>query len=381
MEPKLQKGYQMEELIRRYFLRSGHFAVRGIPFVYRGFEITDIDVWAYERPSPMARHRVVVDSKNRSTPKAIERIFWAKGLQGVLKVEQAIVATTDKRREVSDFGREHGIVILDGNFLDRLEKTIEDFDQRLTEEQFIALLASYRPIKEGGDWKSRVKSAKQPLVSDFGYNAINLWIGEANFFAGQMFLVPTHKQVACRVFYLMLSFVVIGTDFVLRDLLFSDSKIRFEMFNEGLRLGSPGDANTSKIMDLAFGLIEHYAPENRAVALKVRGRIKDDLDSIPTRMLAEYFCKPHVAQELFGIAKEFETAAYNTSFVPPHRLSVGCKAILGLFADFWNIDRTKFLSEQFSAASPVSESAPSAPPESKTGPSTAEQPELPGLEN
>ena len=61
-------------------------------------------------------------------------------MQDVLGVEQAIVATTDKRIEAADFGREHGVVILDGNFLAKLEKSSENFADRLTEEQFVALV-------------------------------------------------------------------------------------------------------------------------------------------------------------------------------------------------------------------------------------------------
>jgi hypothetical protein len=98
-------------------------------------------------------------------------------------------------------------------------------------------------------------------------------------------------------------------------------------------------------------------------------------------MLAEFFCKPHVAQDLFGIAKEFEAAAYNSDFVPPHRLSIACRATLGLFADFWNMDRTKFLSEQFSAAGPSGAGLPSISPEGNGGSSDTEQPQLPGLES
>jgi len=193
MTESLPKGYQLEELLRRYFIRSGYFTVRGVPFVYEGFEITDIDLWLYDRPSSVSRHRIIVDTKNRSTPKAIERIFWTKGLQQVLGFEQAIVATTDKRPAVSEFGREHDVLILDGAFVSRLQKSSESFEARLTEEQFIERLGTYRPTKESGDWKGRFKGAKRPLAGNLGYNAINGWLIEAKFFAEQSQLVTTHK--------------------------------------------------------------------------------------------------------------------------------------------------------------------------------------------
>src|SRR5438105_54582 len=134
MKNALPKGFLMEELLRRYFIRTGYFTVRGVPFIYDGFDVTDIDLWLYERPSSVSRHRIIVDTKNRSTPKAIERIFWTKGLQQVLRVEQAIVATPDKRPSVTSFGREHNVFVLDGHFLARLENSLEMPDGRFTEE-------------------------------------------------------------------------------------------------------------------------------------------------------------------------------------------------------------------------------------------------------
>lgn len=340
MEEKLQKGYAMEEVLRLYFIRSGHYTVRGVPFVYQGFEVTDIDVWAYDRPSPVSRQRIIVDCKNKSTPKAIERIFWTKGLQDVLGVEQAIVATTDKRIEVAEFGREHGIVIFDGNFLARLQKSSENAEERLTEEQFLALLSTYSPVKESGDWRARVKAAKIPFAQNLGYNAINRWINDARFFAEQVQVVSTHEEIACRILYLLLSFVAIAFDFCLKDLAFSEAGIRFKSVNDGLRHGV-GATNTDQVLRLAMGLIENYVPENRVVAVKVRDRLNKDLDSLSTRMLAEYICKPGVTQELFNVAKELESAAYKRQFVAPSALGIASKSLLALFIDYWGMDRNK----------------------------------------
>jgi hypothetical protein len=131
-------------------------------------------------------------------------------------------------------------------------------------------------------------------------------------------------------------------------------------------------------MDLAVGLIQHYAPENRAVATKVRNGLASELDSIPTKMLAEYFCKPQVAHDLFGIAKEFEAAAYNTQFVSPALLSPGCRSVFGLFLDFWNLDRVKFLSDQ-SPRSVEVVAQPRQEGETREHSADVQQPKLPGL--
>jgi hypothetical protein len=343
MTEPLPKGYQMEELLRRYFIRSGYFTVRGVPFVYEGFDVTDIDIWLYDRISSVSRHRVIVDTKNRSTPKAIERIFWTKGLQQVLGVEQAIVASTEKRAAVTDFGRQHDVLIINGEFLSRLEKSSEKFDARLTEEQFVDLLGTYRPTKQGGDWKGRFKASKRPLANDLGFNAINLWLVEARFFAEQAQLVTTHKEVALRTLYVFVSFIAIAFDFAMKDLAFSDSSAKLMRLNEGLRFGSDGASGTKRVLDLAMGLIEQYAPEQRMMAPRIRDRFIKELDNIPTKILAEYFARPIVSQDLFSVAKEFDAAAYQTVFVIPQVLSAGAKGILGVLLDFWEMDRKPFL--------------------------------------
>jgi hypothetical protein len=343
MTEALPKGYQMEELLRRYFIRSGYFTVRGVPFVYEGFEVTDIDIWLYDRPSSVSRHRIIVDTKNRSTPKAIERIFWTKGLQQVLGIEQAIVATTDKRRAVTEFGREQDVLILDGAFLSRLQKSPEPFDARLTEEQFIDLLGTYRPTKEGGDWRGRFKGAKRALARDLGYNAINAWLIDAKYFAEQAHLVSTHREVALRVLYLFVSFIEIAFDFVMKDLAFFEPAAKLAALNDGLRHGSQGAAGTKQVLELATGLIEQYAPEQRMLAPRIRERLGKELDAIPTKLLAEYFAKQSVSQELFSVAKELEAAAYKAAFVAPPALSAAAKGLLGVLLDFWELDRKSFL--------------------------------------
>ena len=75
-QPAINKGFVMEELLRNYFLRAGYYAVRGVPFVYQEFDVTDIDIWLYGRMSAVSREITIVDAKNKKTPQAIERIFW-----------------------------------------------------------------------------------------------------------------------------------------------------------------------------------------------------------------------------------------------------------------------------------------------------------------
>lgn len=343
MTKKMPKGYEMEEVLRRYFIRAGYFTVRGVPFVYEGFDITDVDIWLYDRPSSVSRQRIIVDVKNKKTPQVIERIFWTKGLREVLGVEQAIVATTDRRAAVSDFGKEQDVLLLDGAFLDRLRKTSEVPEKRLSEEQFVALLGTYSPTKAGGDWKGRYKGAKRPLARDLGFNAINAWLMNAKYFAEQAQLVVTHKEVALRVLYMFISFIAVAFDFVMKDLAFVEPTAKPAALNDGLRHGSQGPAGTKRVLELATGLIDQYAPEQRHLAIRIKEGLNRELESIPTNVLAEYFAKQSVSQELFSVAKELEAAAYSSASVPPNTLSPSAKGIIGVLLDFWDMDRKAIL--------------------------------------
>ena len=72
----LSKGMRLEEILRDYFLKTGVYVVRGVPFVYEQEDVTDIDLWMYSRTSSFSREITIVDVKNKKTPQALERIFW-----------------------------------------------------------------------------------------------------------------------------------------------------------------------------------------------------------------------------------------------------------------------------------------------------------------
>jgi hypothetical protein len=55
--------------------------------------------------------------------------------------------------------------------------------------------------------------------------------------------------------------------------------------------------------------LNNTPPSRRALVPKIRERLNRDLDAIPTRIAAEHFAKVGVLQELFGVAKEFDSAS------------------------------------------------------------------------
>ena|SRR5262249_30509384 len=88
------KGFDLEEALKAYFWRAGYFVVRAVPFRLNGDDVTDIDLWVYERPAALTRRRLIVDAKNRRSSRVSERIISASGLR---------VALTDSLLEGTGF--------------------------------------------------------------------------------------------------------------------------------------------------------------------------------------------------------------------------------------------------------------------------------------
>src|SRR5262245_42476051 len=118
-----EKGLALEELLKGYFALAGYFVVRGVPYRVDEDEITDIDLWLYERPGAATRRRLIVDIKSRKSSKAAERVIWTRGLQVALSVDTGIVATTDKRNSTQRLAKSLGIVLLDGDAIGKLSQS------------------------------------------------------------------------------------------------------------------------------------------------------------------------------------------------------------------------------------------------------------------
>ena len=358
----------MEEALRGYFLRNGYYVLRAVPFAYNGFDVTDVDLWLYDKQSPIVRHRVVVDIKNKKTPQAIERIFWAKGLQATLALDQAVVATTDRRPDVAEFGRQHGVLVIDGNFLSRLTKDETLIQGRLSEEEFTALFdTSLGAI--ASQWKTRLRTSKQLVLEGLGFDQINYWLSEAGFFAEQTITVPTHRKLAARLLYLVASLVAVAVDYSLREMTFLDARSRTDKLNSGFQYGTAGADGTSDHLNIAIGLVEQYLKDVPAAAGRLRTGFSQDIADIPTAILSEYFARASSAHNVLYVGKLLEAAAYDLAFQAPSDLPLEAKAYLSVLLDFWGIDRGRFMSSLVSdTPTEPATGSPSTVIDSSTGP-------------
>jgi Restriction endonuclease len=164
-----EKGFDLEEALKAYFWQAGYYAVRGILYRLDGEDVTDIDLWLYERPAASTRRRIIVDAKNRKSPKAYERIIWVKGLQAALDVDGAIVATTDTRPSTRRLSKALNVTLLDGDAVAKLTQSeqlkkagqlrSEDFDGAVKRVDELPLLMLFEPRS---DWHANTPTMAEP---------------------------------------------------------------------------------------------------------------------------------------------------------------------------------------------------------------------------
>ncbi|HEI8498634.1 TPA: hypothetical protein SLE51_003125 [Proteus mirabilis] len=332
----------MEELLRSYFIKAGYYVIRGVPFSYEGFDVTDIDLWLYSRTSSVSREITLVDAKNKKTPQAIERIFWVQGLRIATKATNAIVATTDRRQEVKDFGRKLDVLVLDGNFLTKLANSDSPNINRLSDEEFFTKIDDYSLSKLDGNWRGRILSSKGLLAKPLSFDSCNEWISHGKFFAEQSITQEIQHETALRCLYLICSFISISIDYCMKELSFLDQPERNILIKDGFTYGSRGSSGMKKILDISMRLVEEHANDGLAISQQVRLNVENQLSQLNTTILGDFFSKNDVAMTLFSVAKEFEHLAMSRDFLSHKTASSNLRSILFCLLDYWEIDRVMF---------------------------------------
>lgn len=329
------RGSNAEELLRRYFVSTGYFVVRGVQLRYADQAATDLDLWLYHRASSLARHRINVDIKNRAIPKATERIIWAKGIQVILGLDNCIVATTGRSRPVKDFAATHGVQVLDGAFLGRLEDGSIELLPRLTEAEFRT--HSFEAKAEIKPWLTRLEDARTRLLFELDFNGCNSWLEDAVFFLRAV-LERRHPALALRLAYSCLSLFLIGFDFTTRQIALEDRVTRTGLIDDGLRYGERGRAHLEEVVHTAERLVsqvaQHFTSEGQ-----IRREVFASIEALPINILSEYLSRSDVLRDLFKLARDFDHAAYSIDPSLPGLLPLDCQSILGCVLDFAGIER------------------------------------------
>ena len=328
------KGAAAEEALRNYFLSIGYYVIRGCKFTFNRFDVTDVDLWLYARNSPLSRERICVDIKNKKTPQALERIFWAKGLQAVLELDSCIVATTDTRPDVGEFGLQHNVKVLDGKFLSRLTKSPRSHQARISEEEFLADIEGASMGRLGGDWRGRYEASKSRLLHSLNFDGYNAWLEDIAYLLSQ-----TASGIDTRrLLYATCSHMLIAMDFILRELVTSDQEQRRQVIERGIRYGLSGQAFTEKVGRMAAALVESVAAQP-GLAETVHQELRAQAADVKADVLAQFFSKTSAAAGLFEIALAFEEAAFSPKVAVQSTMPATSQSVIGVLADFCGVDR------------------------------------------
>lgn len=334
----LKKGESAEEKLRLYFGSLGYFVVRSIKAEHQGFTVTDVDLFLYSRPSPISRERTNVDVKMKQRPQALERVFWTKGLKEVLGLEKCIVATTDKRSHVGEFGAKNDVLVLDGNFMAKLDSTNRYSDDRFNEEEFIALIEKANL----GQWKKEYEDAKSALLTRFNFDGVN----------SQLFRMKKIIDEICsghsgethyRSLYIHLAFFLITLDYSIKDFSYKDQQERTAIITDGIRFGLMGKSKSDEIIGMSAALVSSFMQKGDCDISAIENEVLSQYLSIPADIIAESLGNTKMMQQLLPLAIKFEGHAFDKSFELPAALSTELQSILGLLCDFYSVDRKKVI--------------------------------------
>lgn len=338
----LKKGELAEEKLRLYFLSLGYFVVRSINAEYKGFDVTDVDLFLYSRPSPISRERTNVDVKMKQRPQALERVFWTKGLKEILGLEKCVVATTDKRSHIGEFGAQNDVLVLDGNFMNKLDSSERYSIERCNEEEFINLLDTYCNGELGGNWKKDYEESKSNILNKLNFDGVNHLLNNIQCILHE--ICSGHKNETCyRALYIYISFFLVTLDYSIKDFSYKDQRERIKLISDGIRFGEVGKKKSEEIIAMSSALMSSFMNKDDYDISAIENEVLAQFMSIPSNGMADYLGSTKSMLRLFPMAVEFENQAFSKVIVTPTSLPTELQSIIGLLCDSYSMDRKKVL--------------------------------------
>jgi hypothetical protein len=340
------KGYRLEELLRAYFIRAGLFAVRGVPLRLDGEDLTDVDIWLYERPTGSSRRRQIVDAKSKNKPKAIERLLWTKGLYELLSVDGAYIATTDTRPLLKAMSRRLGLSVLDGTDIKRMAESDKVlFPNRLSEEDIDHKVRGFDKSRKNKDIQNGYADLKSALIDNFGSGTVNRALEHFAKFSNVAVVshpVSLGSEVGIRLAYIAASYTAIALDAALTKVSFKSFDERRKTILNVIRFGADDEETGLEKVRVATALIEQYAPNGRALSQTISQAIRNDFSKVPAEIIADHVLAHLKSDRLFQVARSLESRAFSRDLLGFDDLPIEEKAFLGTILDFSGVDRSSF---------------------------------------
>ncbi len=339
------KGAVLEEVLRAYFLRAGFFVIRGVPFRFADEDLTDVDLWLYERPTGTSRRVQICDIKYKQRPKAVERIFWTSGLADALEADGAYVATTDKRKSLRSVAEKLDLQLIDGTDIQRIQSSQTVlYTERIGDEQLIQELQSVDKEFRNKKLQEARIDILSALSEGFGApSAVRALEGFGRLAAAAVSYHPDSKaaRAAGRLAYLAAAITCESLDYVSVGAAFRTLDERRELILNAVRLGALSNEDGQQTLKLALALVEKYAPGGKGTAIAVETSLKKDLERIPAEIVADQAVRLLKADQLFLTGRELEMASYHAALPPFDALSVQTKSMLGALLDYAGVDRER----------------------------------------
>ena len=332
------KGARAEEAMRQRFRQMGYFAVRGIPYSFREFHVTDIDLWLYG-PTTAFRERINVDIKNKKTPQAIERIFWALGVAQVLRLDRCIVVTTETNPAVLDFGRRSNVTVIDGHYLHSAMSGLSA--ELLTEEQLCTAIRPAGAEEKAKEFQVRYEGAKKRLLTHLNFDGCNLHLFDIRACMEDLTAYPGMGSNARRLLYVLIGYLVVTLDYLISKSAFTDAEAQVEEVDVGLRYGSAG---RQRLDEFSRILEKCRCPANDATddtISEIIATLRTGAAELRTDIIAEYFVRQVTPDKLFDLARAFEQVAYAHDCPSVSDLQTDLKSAVMMLVDFHGLDRTK----------------------------------------
>lgn len=351
------KGYATEELLREYFLQAGFFVVRGSKLIFAETELSDIDLWVYERSATLARRRTIIDIKDKQRPQAAERMLFALGLGRLTGVEGVGVATTDKNRSLRALARKNKVLWIDGDDIQRLKRSDKLVQgERLSEEELSTIISELDHSRGGKSFRNLVDSLKSAIVDRFGASSANLSLDAFQLLANEA--VKAHPasdsaKAFTRLSFLAASFSAAALDFASADAALRPIQERRSHMAQSIRFGENATGTMEKLSWAEMALRE-YIESGSSIATLLRDAFERDLKQVPAEDLADLVVRLSNSSALFEIARTLEHAAFSRQVTTFDVLPSSAKGFVGALLDFAKVDR-----KRFSEASPVGAWSPS----------------------
>jgi hypothetical protein len=342
---KGSKGFATEELVRSYFVLAGFYVIRSVPLRYNDDELTDLDIWIYERSAVLARRRTIIDVKDKKLPQAAERMFFVSGAAKIVGVEGAGVATTDTRPALRELAQKQNLLWIDGDDLKRLRvnRAISEID-RISEEVLFEKIDDLDKARGNRNIRSAFVDLKSTVGDRFGASSGNLALDAFEAFSNEFLVAHPNSSTAevfLRLAYWSASLVAASFDFAAGSHALRPTSERIEILAEQLSYGA-GTSNALARIDWAEEAIRQYLPDRAALGGELRRRLVEAIEQRPTTDLAEIVVRLSNTDRLFQIARTLEFSTYQSKVPSFDALEIDARGFVGALLDFCGVERARF---------------------------------------